>query len=751
MNKALFLLMTWCMPLLLITGSCKGQALKPVSNGLSAYSIVTSGDANKSDRAAGMLLKKFIKEATGADLPIVTENTYKGTMAFYVGQTSKTTTLPEFGLLQNDGFLIVTKDKNIFISGRRGHASEYGVYHFIDTYLGCRKYDGQPPFIPKVKELTVPGGLSFVSNPAFVYRQSYYPMSNDPEYLNWHALHRFEDLWGLWGHSFFKLVPPQEFFTAHPEYFSLVNGKRTTTQLCLSNQKVLQIVISRLKQKIADNPDAEYWSVSPNDGGGHCTCPDCKKADDADGSPSGSLIRFVNQVAAAFPDKKITTLGYGYTSHAPSHTKPAANVVVLLSTIDAYREQSLQDAPSAAGFRNDLEGWKKAGKSLFVWDYTTQFTNYLAPFPIVNTFQPNINYFKDNTISGVFEQGSGDTYGDMAELNSYVQAKSLWDNKSNVKELIADFCNGFYGKGAAYIQQYLELRQQALTASQKHLDIYGNPIDDRRSFLSPEQLKQYEGLLSKASAAVTDGRQTENINRVKLSLSFVKLQQSRHFGTEDNGFLQTNNTAFYSIKTEFKAQVNSFVLAAKKAGVTELSEDGLSPDKYQEEWDGIFNREWPVNLAYDAKITLQYPFVEDYPAKGNHTLADGMTGFADFSYNWLCFYGTNMVATLEAEKPMNFSSINLNFLDDPRHWIFPPVSVSISYSEDGVNYKNAGEQVTGNQTEHNNLTIRNYNFKVSGKAKFIKVTAKNNTALPIWRNYSSKKPMIACDEVMVLP
>ncbi|QEC73975.1 DUF4838 domain-containing protein [Arachidicoccus ginsenosidivorans] len=88
-------------------------------------------------------------------------------------------------------------------------------------------------------------------------------MSEDPAYLNWHGLHRFEDLWGIWGHSYNKLIPPSVYFKKHPEYYALVNGVRQPTQLCLSNPEVLKKVIDTLKIMMAENPDAIYWSVAP--------------------------------------------------------------------------------------------------------------------------------------------------------------------------------------------------------------------------------------------------------------------------------------------------------------------------------------------------------------------------------------------------------------------------------------------------------------------------------------------------------
>src|SRR5260370_40710509 len=44
-------------------------------------------------------------------------------------------------------------------------------------------------------------------------------------------------------HSFLQLIPPQKYFKDHPEYFSLIDGKRREerSQLCLTNPDVLRL------------------------------------------------------------------------------------------------------------------------------------------------------------------------------------------------------------------------------------------------------------------------------------------------------------------------------------------------------------------------------------------------------------------------------------------------------------------------------------------------------------------------------
>lgn len=748
-QKTAFLCLTVLM--MFICNGCQARQIQLARDGKSSYSIVIPATPTVTEKSAATVLQSYIKSVTGAQLPVISEQAQLQGNAIFIGKCAATAA-GNFNKAKDDGFSITQSDDRLFIAGKSGQGTLYGVYFFVEKYLGCRKYDAGPAFVPNTPQLQLPAGISDIVSPDFIYRQSYYPMSNNAEYLRWHGLQLFEDLWGLWGHSFFKLVPPSQYFATHPEYFALTAGKRRATQLCLSSKDVLRITISRLKDLMADNPDALYWSVSPNDEGGFCTCDLCKQTDTQEGGPSGSLIVFVNKVAAAFPDKFITTLGYGYTAVPPRKTKPAANVYVLVSSIDAFKEQPVSTAPSASAFRQQLAAWAALTDHIFVWDYATQFTNYLSPFPVQQVTGPDFMFYKKNSVKGMFEQGSGDTYSDMAELNSYIQAQLLWNAEANTAQLTTDFCTGYYGAAAPFILEYLNIRTRALTDSKRRLDIYGNPITDLRGYLSPDYLRRYYQLLDKALAVVKNTPYEERVRRIQLSLTYVSLQQSRHFGVDEHGFLTDNGTAFYTVKPGWREQTDAFTLVAKASGVTELSEAGLSPDAYKTEWLGILDKKWPANPVRGAAVNLKNEFVEDYPAKGKATLTDGMTGFSDFSYNWLCFYGQDMIATIDAGKVMDVSSVVLNFLDDQRHWIVPPVKVIVSLSADGIHFSDFKTVTPAPLTQKEGVDI--LKVTASGtkqQARFIRVTAVCPATLPEWRAHPTKKPMIACDEVFVFP
>ena len=88
-------------------------------------------------------------------------------------------------------------------------------------------------------------------------------------------------------HTFYAYIPPAEYFTKHPEWFSLVSGKRTAdqAQLCLTNEALRAVIIEKLTAHIeqaraeaakARRPEPRDFDISQNDWGGMCECPKCR-------------------------------------------------------------------------------------------------------------------------------------------------------------------------------------------------------------------------------------------------------------------------------------------------------------------------------------------------------------------------------------------------------------------------------------------------------------------------------------------
>lgn len=726
------------------------QTLVLSQNKVTPYKICLPVNATAVEIKAAGILQTYFTRVTGA--PIVVEREGAKTRisrTISIGSTHLCNPDELKGLTEG-GFIIKTDRDNILINGKGEKGTLYGVYSFLEKYLGCRKWDGGPAQVYPRPGLTIPSAISDKEEPAFTYREVYLPPAFDDEYLDWHKLQRFESLWGLWGHSFYKLVPPSQYFKSHPEYFSLVDGERKPLQLCLSNESVLKITVEKLRKEMADNPSALYWSVSPNDDIGNCECEHCRRLDDAEGGPQGSILFFVNAVAKKFPTKKITTLAYGYSARATAVTRPEANVVIMLSSIDAYRSKPLANEPSAAAFRNNLLQWKEKTKNIFVWDYCTQFTNYLAPFPVTPFFKPNIDLFIKHGVSGVFEQGSADTYSDMPELKSYVFSRLLWNPAGNADELTQDFLNGYYGKAAPVIAEYLSLLQRKIESNGTRLDIYGNPVNNHADYLSPVNMDQYSQLMDKAEELTSaDNAALQHVRLLRLTHEYVYLQQAKFYGKDKHGLFEKDEQGNFYIKPFLPKRVERFSALAKTAGVKELSEGGISPEKYSAQWQHIFSTPARTNLAANAQVRLSYPFAPEYRSKNERTLVDETPGYDDFSYNWLCFYAVPLEAVVDMGTAKKVSSVSLNFLEDARHWIFRPASVSVEVSADGRQYRQLPVLINKMMDEDFTVNFLPFRFEIRDDIRFIRVKADNWPRLPAWRHHKYKKPMIACDEIWV--
>ena len=76
------------------------------------------------------------------------------------------------------------------------------------------------------------------------------------------------------------------------------------------------------------------------------------------------------------------------------------------------------------------------------------------PQPAVR--RPNIRYFIDHHVTGIFEEDTPDTpHSELAELGDYLMAKFLWNPDYDPDVAMNEFLDGFYGKAARPIRQYI--------------------------------------------------------------------------------------------------------------------------------------------------------------------------------------------------------------------------------------------------------------------------------------------------------
>ncbi len=558
---------------------CRNSASADVTladKGQSQYRIVVPVGAIPSERYAAEELQRYLEKMSGAKLPIVTDAEKPVAREILLGDNSH---LPrklsgpkvDFAKLGSDGFVLRVDGQRLIIAGGRPRGTLNGVYTLLEDKLGVRWWTPGLETVPKLDRVKLPK-LHETKIPALENRDVFWSeMMHNADFA---ARHRVNGQhYGLtpkhggaftvyhpFVHSFDGLVPP-ELCKEHPEYLPLIKGQRKSgyVQRCLSNPDVLKISIERVRQWIKERPEANIISVSQNDTINNCQCDPCKAVDEAEGSPAGSLLKFVNAVAEAIekdhPNVRIDTLAYQYTRKPPKTIRPRRNVIVRLCSIECCFAHPLETCPEEKNrrFREDIVAWRPVAPLLYVWDYTTDFGHYQQPFPNFDALQSNVHFFVKHNVKSLFEQGnySSGGGGEMEPLRAYVLAKLLWNPDTDVQKHIHEFVNAYYGKAAPKILAYLETIHRPVREQGKHIHIFDKPTS---AYLNEDVMNEGEKILDEAERLAENDQVRFRVQVARLPVWYVKI-------------------AAYRVTDDAKTDLaKRFVTIARKAGISNVSE-----------------------------------------------------------------------------------------------------------------------------------------------------------------------------------
>ncbi len=406
------------------------------------YRIVIGEEASESERWAAQELQHWLKEISGAEFGLQSSNHPKKIIVGFNKLTQKLLgNSAQEPAEEDESFTYRNFGPDIFIWGGKARGTLYGVMTFLEKELGCRWYTSRVSVIPKKPAYTF-DYLYHSEKPGIRVRNDFYYEAFEPIWaarnkVNGAMSYREQPggVEGYWAvHTFYPLMPPEEFFADHPEYYSLIDGKRTFdhAQLCLTNADVLKIITERLKKTIEEKPEYLIYSVSQNDWSNPCQCENCQAIALKEESEAGPIVWFVNQVAEDiekdYPDKYVGTLAYSYTRKPPKTIKPRENVVIRLCSIECCFAHDFNSCPENASFVSDLQGWSAIAPHLYIWDYVVNFSHYIMPYPNFRVLKNNIRMFRDNKAIGIMEQAAYQSRGgEFAELRAYVISKLLWN------------------------------------------------------------------------------------------------------------------------------------------------------------------------------------------------------------------------------------------------------------------------------------------------------------------------------------
>jgi len=286
-------------------------------------------------------LQRYIREATGAFLPVCSEP--RDDVALRIGIDDR---------LADEEFEIVSRGGTAEVLGGSGLGALYGAYHLLKRHCGIifAGFGPEGEHVPKLATVEVPEGGER-RKPLFWYRGNYFILIGEvglEEMPSWRAgairridwmakngmnyvlvwpseeggvirsrsftwksdtrsdchIHEEPNWCGtdwirdnilpeirkrgmkveLGAHNMSLFLPPAVYFDEHPEYYALRDGKRsparTQLMICTSNKQAVEEYTRNVLRYLEENPYIDLLSLVQEDDIGMCECAECCKLDD---------------------------------------------------------------------------------------------------------------------------------------------------------------------------------------------------------------------------------------------------------------------------------------------------------------------------------------------------------------------------------------------------------------------------------------------------------------------------------------
>jgi hypothetical protein len=494
--------------------------MKLSADGLARVEVYLANEASPAEQTAARELVEYLTKVTGAQFEFRPESEDGGRApAILVGPTAAARALEgPTDVPGEEEWIVRTVGDRLLLFGGRPRGTLYAVYEFLERHVGVRwwtPYEETVPFRPDL-ELPI---LDERGAPAFAYRDiSLADISGvfaARSRLNGH-FGRVPPSFGgarTYGppnhvHTFYFYVPPEELLDEHPEYFSEIGGLRYggEAQLCLTHPELPALVAARMARRIeeARREAADHgaslptlFSFSQNDWARPCECEHCRSLVEREGSESGPVIEFVNELARRLAredfDLWIDTLAYQYTLDAPSRLRTEPNVIVRVTGLH-HRDFALPAShPSNSRYAAVVKAWIDRTDHLWVWDYSVVFGDFGDfPIPSLRALAEDYAWYLDQGVEGIYLQADYPIAADLRDLKLWVAAKLLSDPLRDYDALVEQFTSGYYGQAGRPIERYLEVLERAARRTPSRIGYVPEPEDyryfDRKFFRAAHRL-----------------------------------------------------------------------------------------------------------------------------------------------------------------------------------------------------------------------------------------------------------------------
>lgn len=574
-------------------------AMYIAEDGESDYYIVTADNHDECIDTAALELQTYIEKICGAKLETVNESQLPaGVPAIALGETSISENNGfDYSAISEDGFLLDTEGEHFIIRGEDDRGTLFGVYTFLEEYLGVRWFTPTLERVPENEDVVIDKDLHRVVEPSFAVRRNDTMGTNEAHRARTKmnvSFHKNATKYGgtltysLWDATLITLVP-KSLFAEHPEYFAMdENGNRHTDHVCMTNPDVLELVVKNCRDIMTNATNgSKFIHIGQDDNINYCHCENCEALYEKYGAVSAPTLIFTNNLAdilgPEFPDYTFTFYAYNETDRPPTDTslKCRPNVApVLCGLHKACRSHSLLECGAQDGnetlmnlygdneptIAEDFKVWTQIAERTYIYDYTINFLFSQQFFSNFEYMQETMKYMHDIGITGyIYNCGDGHSAA-FNELRNYLLCKLQWDVNADVEYHMMDFMKEYYGEEAApFIKEIMDLQTAAIKATAHAFDFDWHY---QSGYFSVPVTLELESLWQNALKAKGTEEQHANVEIANLSWEFFKANQMQgEYCFLNPGRLEQQEWLYDKFEEHNINRVSSFWLIPEKEDI----------------------------------------------------------------------------------------------------------------------------------------------------------------------------------------
>jgi len=443
------------------------------------------------DKEVAKELQKYLNKIFSSDIKIVNKP-QKNSIELSLKKSSN----------HHESFLISSQKDTLKITSSSKRGLFYGVYFFLEDYLGCRFLTKDVEIIPKRKKIVFKD-FKISQTPHFAYREIFSRASEDKDFAKKLFLN------GRLGHRVTKDTMFRNIYNQFSSKALLGNHFECSGQYDFANKDAQKTALENLKKKLLSLSvkDDDYIYIQHEDKNSFC-----KEKED--------FLDYTIYLALGVK-KPMLYEAYQWSRDIKIDKKLPKNLSVFFSTIDANFAKPLF-LDENQKILESLKKWNQQNRDILIWHYISNFGGYLQPTPNIYSTDKDIKVFSTlKNIKGIFLQGSYDSsIGDLDELKNWVFAKLLWDPKKDVKSLIKEFCDAYYQESSSFIQKYIV----ALESLSKKLDrrLYVKTSVELEYF-NLKYLDYLEDILKKGYKKASSKEIKQRVLKVLSGVLYVKV------------------------------------------------------------------------------------------------------------------------------------------------------------------------------------------------------------------------------------